>query len=62
MSEEVVNNAIASFEKATTRIEQIRAIHGNDARVVHCKQHYYVIAPDLFESIYNKMHTFKLGD
>jgi hypothetical protein len=60
--DEVVQNAVASFEKATTRIEHIRNKYGRDARIVHCKQHYYVISPDLFENIYNKMHTFKLGD
>lgn len=60
--DEVVQNAIASYVKAETRIEYIRAKHGMDAKVVHCKQHYYVIAPDLFEKIYDKMHTFKLGE
>lgn len=59
---EVIQNAVASYDKATTRIEQIRAKYGRDARVVHCKQHYYVVSPDLFEKIYNDMHTFKLGD
>ena len=60
--DEVIQNAIATFEKATTRIEQIRAKYSRDARIVHCKQHYYVLSPDVFESLYDKMHTFKLGD
>ena len=60
--EEVIQNAIATYLKAETRIETIRAKHGYDAKIVHCKQHYYVISPDLFDEIYNKMHTFKLGD
>lgn len=59
---EVIENAIASYMKSRTTVEQIRNIHGKDARVVHCKQTYYVITPELFESIYNRMRTFKLGE
>lgn len=60
--DEVIQNAIATFEKATTRIEQIRAKYSRDARIVHCKQQYYVLTPEFFEELYNKLHTFKLGD
>ena len=60
--DEVVQNAIETFVKAETTIDVIRAKHGRDAKVVHCKQYYYVIPVDVFDSLYDKMHTFKLGD
>ena len=55
--DEVIQNAIATFEKATTRIEQIRAEYSRDVRIVHCKQHYYVLSPDIFDSLYDKEKT-----
>lgn len=60
--DDVVQNAIMSFKKSETRIDNIRAKYGRDARIVHCKQYYYVLSPDIFDNLYNKMHTFKLGD
>lgn len=60
--DEVVTNAIMAFKKEETRIDVIRAKYGKDAKIVHCKQWYYVLPSDVFENLYNKIHTFKLGD
>lgn len=58
----VIQNAIASYKRSTTKVETIRAKHGKDACVILCKQNYYVVPDDTFRELYDILHRFKLGN